>query len=70
MDKVYDTNEILDVFLQEVKSEFEKCYSILKTRDIIIYGAGGYGRMMIMALASIGMRKNIIAICDSNSEKW
>lgn len=70
MDNSYIVDNAADVFLQELKDQFDKCYSALKEREIIIYGAGGYGKMMVMALTDIGMRDNIIAVCDSDSKKW
>lgn len=70
MNKDYSVDTVSDVFVQELKDYFYKCYSVLKEREIIIYGAGGYGKMMVKAFSDIGMRDNIVAICDSNPDKW
>lgn len=70
MGNKHDEKDIKDIFLQDLKDKFVECYSVLKEKDIVIYGAGGYGKMMVMQLIDIGMRNNIIAVCDSDSGKW
>lgn len=55
-------------FIECCKNRVKERYSGLK--EIIIYGAGSYGKAMIRAFEELGMKSNIIAVCDGNKEKY
>ena len=65
-----NAEEINDHFFEECQQEFEKCYGVLRNRKIVLFGAGPYGKRMVWNLDNIGMRTNIIAICDTRSVLW
>lgn len=65
-----DVERIQNHFLDECKREFIECYSVLKDRRIVLFGAGAYGKMMIQAFDDIGMKRNIIAICDNYEKEF
>lgn len=57
-------------FLDECKEEFRRCYEGLKSKKIVLFGAGSYGILMIRGFKDIGMYENIYAVCDNDEKKW
>ena len=57
-------------FLKDCKDFFRDCYIELKDKKIVLFGAGSYGKLMIMGLKDIGMYDNICALCDNDKKKW
>jgi len=57
-------------FLRDCKDFFRDCYIELKDKKIVLFGAGSYGKLMIMGLKDIGMYDNICALCDNDKKKW
>lgn len=55
-------------FIESCKTVFYNGYSSIK-KDIVLFGAGAYGKMMKKALQDI-CNKEVIAFCDNDSEKW
>lgn len=62
--------EIQKFFLDNVLQNFKECYEPIKNRKIVLFGAGSYGAMMIRAFDDIGIKSNIVAVCDNDSGKW
>lgn len=61
---------MINGFLDQIDSELQKIYASFKNKKILIYGAGGYGKRVIRLLIKYNLKDNIIAICDSNPDKW
>lgn len=59
-----------DLFVNGVREEIEKAYSPFLNDDLVIFGTGSYGRMMLLELTNIGMRECVVAFCDNDERKW
>lgn len=57
-------------FLNDCMKQFRECYSVLKDDKIVLFGAAARGKMMVRALEDVGMKSNILAICDNDTSKW
>lgn len=57
-------------FLNDCMKQFRDCYSVLKDDKIVLFGAAARGKMMVRALEDVGMKSNILAICDNDTSKW
>lgn len=59
-----------EVFIEGIREEMKKEYRSLQGKDIIIFGTGSYGQMLLRELTRMGMGKDIVAFCDNNESKW
>lgn len=62
--------DISKKFLEECKKEFCESYYQLKGRNIVLWGAGSYGEMMLRAFKDIGLFEDVVAIADNNDKRW
>ncbi len=57
-------------FMEQVRAEMFKEYSKLKGRQIIFYGASGYGRFLLNEFKRMDLGEYVVSFCDSNPQKW
>jgi FkbM family methyltransferase len=55
--------------INSCKKQIKQTYSKYKNRNIVIFGAGGYGQWMIRYLKEAGIT-NIAAVCDNNESLY
>lgn len=65
-----DVEKINKKFFEECQQKFKECYGRLNDRKIVLFGAGPYGKNMVEKLWDIGLKRNILAICDTRKHVW
>ena len=59
-----------NAFINQIDNELKKIYQVYKDERVIVYGAGGYGKRVIWLMTKYNLKDNIVAICDSDPQKW
>ncbi len=59
-----------DIFIAGIRAEMQLAYQELVDKEVIIFGTGSYGQMLLRELNRMGLGKCVVAFCDNDESKW